>query len=228
MFMRSLLLLLVVTITRIVPFLCSEIDITNIGTNICDVEKNKRSYDTFKTGRPECLSTYEEKLDFYHATVKHKNIFAYLQTITSSWIDGQAYAAALKENFLRNDKGLYKVDSFNIKTNMAEFTYLHYIRGQTGYLCQYTDYFCQKTGYLCFIRDYFCQNIEYHIRIFSGKFQRGQDSPNCGPTDDPIRRDDNTLERARLYLLYRELQSKSMIENTLDATCPALKDRSDL
>jgi hypothetical protein len=66
------------------------------------------------------------------------------------------------------------------------------------------------------------------MKIFSGKFRRLEDSPNSGPTDDPIRWDADTLEGARLYLLYRELQSRAIIKNTLGATCPALKDRSDL
>jgi hypothetical protein len=119
MFIRSFSLLLVVTTTRIVPFLCSEIDITNIGTNICDVEKNKRSYDTFKTGRPKCLNTFEEKLDFYRATVSDKNLFAYITTLATEHFEEQVNRVRSQAPLVEDSgqEGFYKVTLVNRKVS---------------------------------------------------------------------------------------------------------------
>ena len=178
----------------------SDINIRRINKEICDVTGNKRFYNAFETRKTRCPVTYEEKLDFDYSLVEDKNLLGYIKVITRTWIDGEAFAIALEKKFMKEDQGLYQIEFVNSETDTKEFAYIHHHHKGT----------------------------DYHISVFSGIFRRLSDSADCEPTNDVITWNDNTLERARLYIFYRELNARKMLETALGSTCPALKYRPDL
>ena len=197
---RSFELLSVVIILWIIPSYCNEYEITKIGTEICDVTINERHYGIFKSVKPECPITYVEKIDFDHSIVGDKDLLKYLKSITSTYLHDRVDVVKLKAAFTKEHEGLYTVKILKSEGIILDFFYIHYIHKST----------------------------DYYVSVFSGIFQRLENSIHCKPTDDLVTWNDNTLERARLYFFYKALNSKKMIETALGSTCPALKYRPDL
>ncbi len=78
---RRFILLSITGITiGVLLFVCLQNDdnIVEIGLEICDVNKNKQSYDLYSEMKSECSITYEENKSFYHSRLKEKNVLGYL------------------------------------------------------------------------------------------------------------------------------------------------------
>src|SRR5690242_5902678 len=89
--------------------------IAKITGELCDVDNNKRHYDTFKTVKQECPITYEEKLNYYSAVIEYHDLNDWLRTVTSKWLLEQVDLLVLQAKFEKENEGFYGVKILNAK-----------------------------------------------------------------------------------------------------------------